>query len=78
MKFIFAHTSFKWSNLASNNAGVTVVIVGLSRQSRSIEAAFSDASGDGATVKEVENINAYLVPGTKCHRWAEVYTRLVP
>jgi len=25
----FAHTSFKWSNPASHNAGVTVVIVGL-------------------------------------------------
>eukprot|EP01037_Dinobryon_pediforme_P016846 gene16846-17031_t len=27
----FAHTSFKWNNLASHNAGVTVVIVGISR-----------------------------------------------
>ena len=27
----FAHTSFKWSNLAKNNAGVTVVIVGISK-----------------------------------------------
>ncbi|MGB3618500.1 MAG: DNA methyltransferase, partial [Catalinimonas sp.] len=26
----FAHTSFRWANLASHNAGVTVVIVGLS------------------------------------------------
>ena len=26
----FAHTSFKWANLASHNAGVTVAIVGLS------------------------------------------------
>jgi hypothetical protein len=26
----FAHTSFKWANLASHNAGVTVVIVGIS------------------------------------------------
>ena len=28
----FAHTSFKWSNLASYNAGVTVVIVGITKQ----------------------------------------------
>jgi hypothetical protein len=28
-KIVFAHTSFKWANLASHNAGVTVVIVGL-------------------------------------------------
>ena len=26
----FAHTSFKWANLASHNAGVTVVVVGIS------------------------------------------------
>ena len=29
----FAYSSFKWSNLASYNAGVTVVIVGLSASS---------------------------------------------
>ncbi len=29
----FAHTSFKWANLASHNAGVTVVIVGISNRS---------------------------------------------
>ena len=28
----FCHTSFKWSNLASHNAGVTVVIVGLQKR----------------------------------------------
>jgi hypothetical protein len=27
----FAHTSFKWANLASHNAGVTVVIVGMAK-----------------------------------------------
>ena len=26
----FAHTSFKWANLASHNAGVTVAIIGIS------------------------------------------------
>lgn len=31
-EIIFAHTSFKWSNLASQNAGVTVVIVGISNK----------------------------------------------
>jgi hypothetical protein len=29
----FAHTSFKWANLASHNAGVTVVVVGLRKKS---------------------------------------------
>jgi hypothetical protein len=28
----FAHTSFKWQNLASHNAGVTVAIVGLGKE----------------------------------------------
>jgi hypothetical protein len=59
----FAHTSFKWANLASYNAGVTVVIVGMSNHVGRTRLLFSDTSGDGTTVKEVENINAYLVPG---------------
>jgi hypothetical protein len=58
----FAHSSFKWANLASHNAGVTVVIVGISNHAGRTRCLFSDASGVG-TVKEVENINAYLVPG---------------
>jgi hypothetical protein len=35
-KINFAHTSFKWSNLASNNAGVTVVIVGISNHHQGV------------------------------------------
>jgi hypothetical protein len=62
----FAHTSFKWANLASHNAGVTVVIVGISCDAGSIRRLYSPASGatDGAfEKKDVPNINAYLVPG---------------
>ena len=33
----FAHTSFKWANLASYNAGVTVVIVGISFKSNVVK-----------------------------------------
>lgn len=59
----FAHTSFKWANLASNKAGVTVVIVGISSRSARVRHLFS-IDDDGTTiVKEVENINAYLVSG---------------
>ncbi|MDE0377849.1 MAG: lactate dehydrogenase [Rhodospirillales bacterium] len=59
----FAHTSFKWANLASHNAGVTVNIVSISDRPPSTRQLFSlDATG--ATVaKAVQNINAYLVPG---------------
>lgn len=59
----FAHTSFKWANLASYNAGVTVAIVGISNHMSRTRHLFSDADGNGTTVKTVENINAYLVPG---------------
>lgn len=65
-KITFAHTSFKWANLASHNAGVTVVIVGLSSQSKLPRRLYSIANtstSDAVDVKEVEHINAYLVPG---------------
>lgn len=51
----FAHTSFRWSNLAANKAGVTVVITGVDKNSGGSRSLFSDG-----TVKEVSNINPYL------------------
>ncbi|MBK6999408.1 MAG: class I SAM-dependent DNA methyltransferase [Rhodoferax sp.] len=62
----FAHTSFKWENLASHNAGVTVVIVGLSSQIKAPRRLYSITNGSKnakVDVKEVEHINAYLVAG---------------
>jgi hypothetical protein len=59
----FAHSSFKWANLASYNAGVTVVIVGISNHVGKIRRLFSEADDGSAIVKAVDNINAYLVPG---------------
>jgi hypothetical protein len=59
----FAHTSFKWANLASHNAGVTVAIVGISNHAGKVRQLFS-IDDNGATVaKDAENINAYLVDG---------------
>jgi hypothetical protein len=57
VRISFAITSFKWANLAKNNAGVSVCIVGLSRNPKSIR--YFD--GTDGHVREVENINAYLV-----------------
>ena len=71
----FAHTSFKWANLASHNAGVTVVIVGISIQPDTKRYLYSDEKitydggfsfdgglkYDGTTRKETSYINAYLV-----------------
>jgi len=50
-QIVFAHSSFKWSNLASRNAGVTVVIVGISNQYVETRRLFeADATG-GAIVR---------------------------
>jgi len=53
---IFAHTSFLWSNLASNKAAVTCVILGLSAKSKSEKYLF-----DNGVVRRVPNISPYLV-----------------
>jgi hypothetical protein len=59
----FAHTSFKWANLASHNAGVTVAIVGISNHAGKVRRLFSIAD-DGTTIeKQTDNINAYLASG---------------
>lgn len=56
----FAYTSFKWSNLASNNAGVTVVIVGLARSSKDKSLYVSEQ--EALTTIVTRNINPYLAP----------------
>lgn len=62
-KITFAHTSFKWANLASHNAGVTVAIVAISQQVNGLRRLFS-LTDDGAVLeKQTEFINAYLVAG---------------
>lgn len=74
-RITFAHTSFKWANLASHNAGVTVAIVGISNlmkpkrqlftQSTEAPSGASDqldsVSSDGTVCRTVPNINAYLI-----------------
>ena len=52
----FAHTSFLWSNLASNKAAVTCVILGLSPKNPKEKLLFSDDA-----VRVVPNISPYLV-----------------
>jgi hypothetical protein len=58
----FAHTSFKWSNLASHKAGVTVVIIGLTGNSGTASLFIENDAGD-VTQRNVDQINAYLIPG---------------
>lgn len=62
-EIIFAHESFRWTNLASHNAGVTVTIVGLSTD-REIQRRLYSMTPTGETVAKVaDQINAYLVAG---------------
>jgi hypothetical protein len=59
----FAHTSFKWANLASYNAGVTVVIVGITHQKSKACRLFSVSADGTSSVADVVEINPYLIPG---------------
>lgn len=56
-EIFYAYTPFKWSNLAAKNAGVTVVIVGLSNKSK-IKYIYQ---ADDGSKKIASNINAYLI-----------------
>ena len=56
LKFVFAVRSFKWSNLAANDAGVTVVVVCAGH------IAGSPTIFDGEMQISAPNINAYLLP----------------
>ena len=53
----FAHTSFKWANLASHNAGVKVIIVGLGPRSGLTKKLFNDD-----LIRECAIIGPYLIP----------------
>ncbi len=53
----FAYRSFKWSNLAARNAGVTCVIVGIGPKSAGQKRIY-----DADTVRAVDLIGPYLAP----------------
>ena len=55
----FAHQSFKWTNNAKGNAGVTVIVVGLRNISSEPKYLFSDSFR-----KLAKNINPYLLDGS--------------
>ncbi len=59
----FAYGSFKWSNLASNKAGVTVVIVALSNADGINPKIYSVEPDGHCTIRSVDNIGPYLVSG---------------
>jgi hypothetical protein len=59
LRIHFAHTSFKWANLATKNAGVTVVIVGLTPKKGESCTLYSDNEA-----RKVASIGPYLVPNS--------------
>jgi len=62
-QIIFAHNSFRWTNLASHNAGVSVAIIGLSANPSGPRRLFS-IDDEGVTIeRQCSYINAYLTAG---------------
>jgi hypothetical protein len=59
----FAYTSFKWRNLASYNAGVTVAIVGLMASRRNVAWLFEEDGEGQVQARAIDAISPYLVPG---------------
>ena len=61
----FAHQSFKWRNLASQNAVVTVIIVGISRNAGSVRRLFQIDQNQKHIELTTSLIGPYLIPGSK-------------
>ncbi|ETI58055.1 class I SAM-dependent DNA methyltransferase [Marinomonas profundimaris] len=56
----FAHTSFKWANLASYNAGVSVIVVGLAIKANQ-KMIYETNNANITKVRKVNHINSYLL-----------------
>ena len=59
VEIVFAHLSFKWSNSAARNAGVTCVIIGIAQKNKRL----SKAIYEEGFSRTVSHINAYLIEG---------------
>lgn len=66
-EIFFAHTSLRWSNLASNNAGVTVVIVGIAPMGVRSKKLYDEVVGGHVNARNVSEINAYLLPAPQVY-----------
>ena len=61
ISIFFAHKSFKWRNLAAKNAGVIVVILGLTNIVQTKKKIYEISEQGDLTKTEVKNINPYLI-----------------
>jgi hypothetical protein len=62
-RIFFARTSFRWSNLAARNAGVTVIVVGLTSSNIPSAILFEERDGN-IIVRSVDAIGPYLAPNS--------------
>ncbi|WP_061286691.1 class I SAM-dependent DNA methyltransferase [Herbaspirillum chlorophenolicum] len=60
---LFAYTSFKWANLASHNAGVTVAVVGIGAASGALRRLYEHQEDGTVVVREGVSITPYLTIG---------------
>lgn len=60
VQITFAHQPFKWQNLAAHNAGVTVIVIGLSANTKGVKKVYYDDFE-----KVAEFIGPYLIPNSR-------------
>lgn len=60
---LFAYTSFKWANLASHNAGVTVAIVGIGVSAGASRCLYEHQDDGSVDLREGTSITPYLTLG---------------
>jgi hypothetical protein len=61
----FAYTSFKWANLASHNAGVTVAVVGIGLPTSEPRRLFDHQDDGSVVLREGSSITPYLTIGPR-------------
>ncbi|MGE4124521.1 MAG: class I SAM-dependent DNA methyltransferase [Pusillimonas sp.] len=62
---LFAYTSFKWANLASHNAGVTVAVVGIGAASSAPRRLYEHQDDGTVVLREGPSITPYLSIGSR-------------
>lgn len=62
---LFAYTSFKWANLASYNAGVTVAVVGIGAADNTPRRLYEHREDGSVVLREGANITPYLTIGPR-------------
>ena len=62
---LFAYTSFRWANLASYNAGVTVAVVGIGASTNAIRHLYEHQEDGNIVLRDGVSITPYLTIGTR-------------